>query len=115
MTEDELLASFFDWCRWMQNTDPRYGLVVHVPNEGRRSWAEGKRMKRKGLVAGVPDVLVLHPGNGYPGLALEFKVGRGKLTPAQYEWRLKLLSAGWQHEVITTFDQAKSILERYFK
>lgn len=38
---------------------PKTFIAIHVPNEGRRSWAQGKRLKAQGMTAGVLDWIIM--------------------------------------------------------
>jgi len=77
---DYLNACGFLWC--------------HVPNEGKRSPRLGARMRRLGLKAGVPDVLVF--GHRYSGVAIELKrVGGRQPTSEQQWWLAELEKCGW--------------------
>ena len=64
-------------CEWMRAN----GLFfIHVPNEGRRSIPAARRLKRQGMMAGVPDYLILsNPRAGYcvAPLWLELKREKG--------------------------------------
>lgn len=56
-------------------------LVFHVPNEGKRSKTYGAKLKRMGVLAGVPDLFVFANGWVY---AIEMKAkNSGKASAAQ--------------------------------
>lgn len=61
-------------------------LIFHVPNEGARSKAEAMKLKSMGVLAGVPDLILLKPLCG-----IELKMPNGTVSPAQKElhelWR----------------------------
>ncbi len=85
-------AALFAWVAACRGQCPALGLVLHVPNEGRRApWVAA----RDGIRAGVPDVLVLMPAHGLAGLAIELKGAAGRLTEAQRGWLARLDAAGW--------------------
>lgn len=55
-------------------------LCAHVPNGGSRNVREGANLKRMGVLAGMPDLLIWWPkGMG----AIELKADKGKLTEKQ--------------------------------
>lgn len=98
--EQVLLAAWLDlngfvWC--------------HVPNElvGKIGRARGAIEKRKGIKAGVPDVLIFSGPRGQPlpegvrGIAIELKRrGRGNVaSTAQKRWLAKLRASGWRTAV----------------
>lgn len=86
----------------------------HVPNEGKRSVVTGSQNKRKGLKAGVPDVLIFNPHGEYRGLAIELKVGKNKQTDTQKQWQIKLINCGWKYEICYTFDQVLKLIEETY-
>lgn len=85
-------------------------LWCHVPNEARRSPALGNRLKRSGLKPGVPDVLIWPCVGRYRGIAIELKVGRGRLTTAQSWWIGRLQAAGWSATTARSVDDVLYLL-----
>jgi hypothetical protein len=59
----------------------------HVPNGGSRHKVEAARLRGQGVVAGVPDLVLLRGGRVY---GLELKASDGKLSSSQ-----KLMHARW--------------------
>lgn len=55
-------------------------LIFHVPNEGARDQRESMKLKSMGVLAGVPDLILLQPLCG-----IELKMERGSISPAQKE------------------------------
>jgi hypothetical protein len=97
----------------MANTDYRYRLIIHVPNEGNRGkwghiWA-----RRKGLQPGVPDVLCLVGAGPYRGFAIEFKSASGRTSPHQKDWMDRLTRAGFACVIRRSFEEAKDWTETY--
>ena len=71
-----------------------------VPNGGRRSRSEALSLKRSGVVAGVPDLVIVTPPpvGGYVATALEMKREGGRpsdLRPEQRVWLEDLRVLGW--------------------
>jgi hypothetical protein len=89
-------------------------LVIHVPNEGRRTPFERYKFKYLGGKAGVPDILCFTPRGGYCGLAIELKVGYNKPTESQTECLEKLEDSNWSVHWCNSFDKAKAIIDNYF-
>ena len=108
MTEDQLqkaVATYLDAC----------GLLwCHVPNEGKRHPVSGKRLKDKGMKAGVPDCLIFESTQEYKGLAIELKVGRNTPTASQLEWKAKLISLVCKQKSAYDIDQVISIVKQYY-
>ncbi|WP_316176173.1 VRR-NUC domain-containing protein [Bradyrhizobium sp. SZCCHNRI1073] len=60
---------------------PESGVFFwHTPNEGKRGFVNAAHLKAMGMIAGVPDLLILKDGRLY---AIEFKAPGGRLTPSQ--------------------------------
>ncbi len=77
----------------------RHGIMfMHAPNEGRRSWATGRKLKRMGMLKGVSDFLIFDPPPLVPlavGAVLELKALDGaNPTPAQLEFLAKMAARG---------------------
>ena len=63
-------------------------LVVHTPNQGRRSAAEVAALKRMGFVSGFPDLFVFGApaGSAFPGVGIELRrQGRTRTVTAERE------------------------------
>ena len=79
----------------------RAGLLwCAVPNGARTSMRTAVRLKREGLHAGVPDVLIFDPppGTRYVGACVELKragAPPSAVSVAQREWLAMLAGRGW--------------------
>lgn len=83
----------------------------HVPNGGARSPIEGKILKGQGVIAGVPDIIVLHRGRTY---ALELKKPGGKKpSDTQLATHVAMQAAGAIVETAYGLDQALAQLEAW--
>lgn len=108
----------------MANKDPRYGNIFAIPNGSYLAGDASKRaiqmskLKAEGLKPGVPDVFVavakrkLSGNLLSPGLFIEFKFGRNKLSKEQEEWSLKLLGQGYATCVARSLDEARKAVNR---
>lgn len=117
--EDDLQIACFTW---LMVQYPRV-LAFHVPNGGNRSKREGGRFKAMGVLAGVPDILIvtakwatatedLPLSYGY-GLAVELKV-KGKTTSEAQEKTIeRFKGAGWKVNIVWSFDQFKDVVNEY--
>jgi hypothetical protein len=66
-------------------------MAVHVPNGGKRSRAEGGKLKAAGALAGFPDWLILHNGRA---LLIELKTAVGVPSKVQLGVHQRLLACG---------------------
>lgn len=87
-------------------------LYCHVPNEGKRSPLKAQLL---GIRAGAPDVLVFEPRGKYVGLAMELKVGKNTLSPAQLGFLEHLRANGWKTVVCYTIEEAVKEFKTYFE
>ena len=100
----------------------------HVPNEGKHKVQYRKKQAKKGLKAGVPDVLIFdNPGDIkmgsklisgviINGIAIELKRKKGgSLQESQKKWLKKLDERDWITNVCYGADEAIKFLENIFK
>ena len=78
-------------------------FAFHVPNGGWRSHAEAAILKGLGVVAGVPDVILVCDGRVY---ALELKSAGGRLSGAQRQVHDALREAGAEVAMAVGLDEA---------
>ena len=121
--------------KWFNLQYPQYrGLLVHIPNEGRRTikvingrpvCVGGAKLKAEGLVKGASDLVLFVPNKYFHGLCLETKVelfdysnGKEKKTktyqsPEQKEWQALVESQGYRYEVYRNIDEFRKIVLGY--
>lgn len=87
--------------------------IVHIPNESPRSASYAAMLKRMGLRKGFPDLFVTRARNGYHGLFIEMKYGKGKPSKEQTEWLELLSSEGYACKICYTADEAIKVIEDY--
>ena len=121
--------------KWFNLQYPQYrGLLVHIPNEGRRTikvingrpvCIGGAKLKAEGMVKGAADLVLFVPNKYFHGLCLETKVelfdystGKEKKTktyqsPEQKEWQALVESQGYRYEVYRNIDEFRKIVLGY--
>lgn len=87
--------------------------LFHIPNGGYRNAAEAVHFKRLGVKAGVPDLFLPHPSNGYHGLFIEMKSEKGRPSALQKEWAEWLNKSGYMAVVCYGAGNAINTLEAY--
>ena len=97
----------------IQKKYPELKMLMHVPNEGKRSPRYGAELKRLGLQAGFPDLALFVPRNGKAALFIEMKVGRNKCTENQKKWIRKLLEQGYEVKVCYSCEEAIQVIKKY--
>lgn len=86
--EASLQASIFSYVR----TVAPDVLIFHPANGGLRTKAEAARLKAMGVVAGIPDLVLVFPGGRCA--FIEVKTAKGVLSPDQKAMRLRMIRLG---------------------
>jgi hypothetical protein len=95
----------------------QYPHVLYCATAGgvRTSFMQSARLKMTGYVAGVPDLLIFEPSNGYHGLMIEVKKDKNSYpTKQQKEWIENLNKRGYSAHVAKSFEDAKNVIDNYF-
>ncbi|MCK5616949.1 VRR-NUC domain-containing protein [Candidatus Pacearchaeota archaeon] len=111
--ESEHQKAFFKWCAIMEKQHPCLKWIHSIPNEGKRSAANGARMKAQGLKSGILDICLPYASNGFYGLYIELKAGKNKLTANQKAFKEYLDANGYKTAVCYSWIEAKEILLEY--
>lgn len=113
--EDTEQMGVIDWANWNLQRFPELKMLYHVPNGGKRNPKEAARFKAMGVKAGVPDLCLPVPMNGYAGLYIEMKYGSNRTTAAQKEWIKNLKEYGYKATVCYGGAEATAELEAYLQ
>ncbi len=87
----------------------------HFANERRCSVQQGRLLKRMGVKRGVADFFLAIPMNGYAGLWIELKVGKGKLSVEQSEFLARKNERGYIATACWGFEAAIETIKAYLK
>ena len=109
--EDKLQAACVNWFRYQY---PDMTLFA-IPNGGSRNPVEAAKLKRTGTLAGVADLFLMAPRNGFHGAWIECKVGRNKQTQAQEQFEEKALKAGYDYTIVWDVDEFIDYVTKYLK
>lgn len=85
----------------------------HIPNGGKRNEREAARLKREGVKAGVYDLFLPVARDGYHGLYIEMKYGKGKLTNNQKNWKRIVETQGYKTVVAYSWIEAARKIVSY--
>ncbi len=105
MTEDQIHASIVTYLRTVLPD----ALVWHTPNAPRSAIA-GARLKRLGMVAGVPDLCLLVDGSLY---FLEVKTDKGRLSLEQGAFIDAARGLGARATVVRSLDDVARVLKTW--
>jgi hypothetical protein len=107
-SEDRLQSEIFFWF-W--NTYPTYRrCLFHVPNGGFRNLKEAAKLKAMGVVAGVPDLLLVNNG---ALVAFELKTPTGRLSDKQKLVHSAWIAQGIPVHVVRSLEQFQQLIESY--
>jgi hypothetical protein len=91
---------------FLQIALPHDAMYFHVPNGGPSKKVNGRR-KGLGVVAGVPDLCVIHRGRA---LFLELKAKRGVVSSAQRNLHKLLVHCGAEVMTVRSVPEAEAAL-----
>lgn len=111
-TEDQTQIAIV---KYLRGVLPAQSVVFHVPNGGKRSKSQAALFKALGVVAGIPDLVVLVP----PGRALFMEVKRpagvsqrkGSESVSQLAMRFRLNAIGFDCCTVYSIDDARNALK----
>lgn len=113
-TEEEEQITLFKWAELNEKKYPALKLMFHIPNEGKRSYVSGKRMKLAGMRKGVSDIFLSAPRGKYHGLYIEMKrIIDGKVSDDQTEWLDAVRAEGYAGYVAYGWQDASKKILRY--
>jgi hypothetical protein len=112
-SEESEQAALISWARFNAVLYPDLAFLYHVPNGGARDKREGANLKRSGVLAGIPDLVLPVARHGYHHMYIEMKVEPNKPTKSQMEVMRRLKKNG--SFVITCYgaEEARKVLNWY--
>ena len=111
--EHRIQAALFKWAKYASAKQPGLKLMFAIPNGGARDAVTGAMLKAEGVRPGVPDIFLPQPVGQYHGLFIEMKTARGRPTPEQREWLMRLRHRGYAAVLCRGLDEAIDTISRY--
>lgn len=105
--------ALFAWAGYNMQRMPELEYMHHVPNGGKRDAATAVALKRQGVKAGVPDIVLPAARAGFHGLYIELKAGKNTATKKQKEWLEYLRQQGYYTAVCYSWRLAAELIEKY--
>ncbi len=91
--------------------------LMAIPNQGRsggwRSARRGAYMKVEGLRPGAPDYFLAIPVHDHPGLFIELKAKKGRVSDSQKKMIEILKQNGYHAVVCYGWEEAKNEIQKY--
>ncbi len=113
ISEHQEQCLLIDWYR-MQYKQYKYHLFS-IPNGEYRHIATAVKLKRSGVLAGVSDLFLMIPKNGYHGMWIEMKAKTGSVSDKQKEFMAAASSMNYLAVVCYGFDEAKKEITKYLQ
>lgn len=88
-------------------------IIAAIPNGGNRAASERVRLHSEGVLAGMPDIIVTEPANGFNGLFIEMKTSTGVQSKEQIIIQAKLNQRGYLCLVAKSATEGFNIIEGY--
>lgn len=105
--------ALFCWADYNMQRMPELEYLHHVPNGGKRDKATAIALKRQGVKAGVPDIVLPVVREGYHGMYIELKAGKNTTTEKQERWLEHLRQQGYYTAVCYGWQIAAELIEKY--
>lgn len=91
---------------------PTYALAA-IPNGGMRDIITAAKLRREGVRAGIPDLMLMVPRHGWSGLFIEQKRQDGRLSAAQIEIMAWLTLQGYMAATCYSADETIAAVQGY--
>lgn len=108
--------------KWFEYQYPKLSkLLIAIPNGLHLAGTpvqraiKVKRAKAEGLKVGTPDLFLAVQSTVYPGLWIEMKTDKGKLSDNQNTMINELVAQGYRVEICRSFEEFKKIIDTYLK
>jgi VRR-NUC domain len=105
--EDDIQAAIFGH---LIRVLPEGWLTFHVPNGGWRQKTTAARFRRLGVVAGIPDLVLVGPGGRVAFLEVKTTDGRLSRPQARFHDHCHRFDVPWT--IARSIDDARSFLAR---
>lgn len=109
--ESQLQISFVTYLRRQY---PRE-LFLSIPNEGKRTENQNKKLGAMGMMIGAPDLIFPVPRGRFSGLAIELKAGKGSVRTTQKISLNRFQQQKYFVAVCWNFDSAKKIVDWWYQ
>ena len=106
--EDQIHRAILDYFRWAL---PHGWIVFHPANGGKRDKVTAAKLKGLGVVAGIPDLMIVGPECFLA--VIEVKTATGRLSLEQAKMKDKFMDLGVPYAIARSIDDAKAFAEKH--
>lgn len=111
--ESNIQQNCIKWFMYQHRALWNDGVLFHIPNEGIRLGATGKRMKSEGIVRGVADLCLAIGRHGYNSLYIEMKRPGNYQSDYQKAWEKGITKHGNKYVVCKSLEEFRNIITWY--
>ncbi len=115
MSEHDDQCAIFQWRDMSLGKYPELRLLHASMNAGKRSKRLGAKLRRAGMLAGMPDIILPVARGGYIGLQIEQKVKGGRVRANQEKCHAWLSEEGHLVKVSWSVEDSINILRDYME
>lgn len=112
-SEHEEQVALFKWADYKKARWPELELMYAIPNGGKRDRVTAALLKAEGVKPGVPDICLPVRRDRWCGVYIELKTKKGKVTPQQRAYLLKLREQGYVTAVCRGWYPASELIKAY--
>lgn len=110
--EDTIQKQCVKWFNFQYNKFKPY-LYCNYNNP--KNMEHGVYLKSMGLKAGIPDMFLAIPMNGFSGMYIEMKTKTGRLTKEQKQYSIILQEIGYKWVLCRSQQEFKKEIDEYMK
>ena len=103
------------WAAYAAEHGYAENLLVHIPNEGKRSPRVGAKLKRMGMRPGASDYVLFVPRGEHHGLLIELKTAGGRVQGNQVEFARIVTEQGYLCRITVGWQAAGLVVRRYLE
>jgi hypothetical protein len=111
--EDDQCRYLTQWRDANQRRIKELKWLYHIPMGGKRSAITASILKAMGARKGIWDYILFARRGINPGLIIEMKAGKNKLTEEQDDFGMYMLEQGWITAVCYSWTDAASTISAY--
>lgn len=115
LSEESIHVTVIQWIRKHPffNRNKRFKLVMHFPNEGKRSLRYGNLMNDLGMRKGVSDLFIAMAFHGHHGAWIELKSKDGYVSQEQKEFLEDMKEQNYFTAICWSIDEAIDVIRWY--
>lgn len=110
LSEESIHKTVMDWVFRHPHINK---LVLHFPNEGKRTQSYGRLMNDLGMRKGTPDLFIMMARHGYHGAWIELKSKNGIVSSAQKDFMRDADLQNYFTQVCQSIEETINIINWY--